>query len=49
MYARLGSFTKHEMDKATVMYCRGKGGWGGGEKGGVKEHGRQFGRGGTEK
>lgn len=22
--ARQGSFTKHEMDKATVMYCRGK-------------------------
>ena len=42
--ARLGSFTKHEMDKATVMYC-----WewrGGGEKRKEREKGRGEGKGG---
>lgn len=41
--ARLGSFTKHEMDKATVMYCRE---WRGEKKEGerVSEWGRERGR-----
>ena len=43
--ARLGSFTKHEMDKATVMYCWEWRGGGGGKKK-EKEKGGGEGRGG---